>query len=198
MESISGRFADGLSSLYQVSAILKLHHDKGEPAEERDIVRAAAESELLRVEQSLDGVLRNFPIRPVAWLLRAVTMLFGIRSHGPSDQLLHRISRSVMHQGELRDQLTEGIYIPDGEDEPLAQLEAAMRSVEDVSAIRNTLKQRYGSSAIKPGKILHTIRQADGDGALSDVDRHRLEQWLDLHDKVIAVDDFGFEEMIHG
>ena len=191
MESISGRLADGFSALYQASAILKLHHDRGEPESERHIVKAALAVEFVRVEQALDGVFRNFPFVWVSLPLRWMTFPFGMCSKSPDDRALHKVTRSIMVLGGARDLLTEGVYLPKGDDEALHLLEAAMAAAQDVADLKAELKKHYGSSAMKPANIAHTIAQARADERISDEELVRLEHWLQLRSKVIAVDDFA-------
>lgn len=189
-ESISGRFADALSALFQASAVLKLYADRNEPVAEQSIVKAAVNTELRRAEQALDGILRNFPVPWLGTVLRGLFFPFGLRQQKNSDQLKHGITKSMMEYGEPRNRLTEGMFLPQADDEPLKQLEKAMLAALACDEIRVNLKQQYGSGAMKPGSIVATIEKALQDKIVSADEKELFDSWLALRSAVIAVDDF--------
>jgi len=195
-ESLSGRLADAFSALYQASAVLKLHHDRGEPKEEQLIVKAAVITELVRAEVAIDGVLRNFPMPWLAKLLRVIILPFGVKRQAPSDDILHAVTKSVMNEGSPRDLLTGGIYLPQGENEALQQLESAMHATLATDTLRADLKQQYGSNAMKPAEIRQTIAKALEEGRIDADERVKLDTWLHLRSQVINVDDFAQGEIL--
>ena len=69
-ESISARLGDVLSSMYLASMVLKHHEDQGSPAADLPIVEWSCRELLYQAQEQLHGVLRNFPVRPMAWLMR--------------------------------------------------------------------------------------------------------------------------------
>ena len=76
-EKISGRMADILSHLYLVSAALKQFEDRGRPAADLPLLRWSCETSLRSVQESFDGLFRNLPSRPAAWLLRRLVFPTG-------------------------------------------------------------------------------------------------------------------------
>ncbi len=198
MESISGRFADGLSGLYQLSAMLKLHHDRGEPRDEQALLRAACEREMARVEQALDGVIRNFPFCSIRMLLRLFVLPFGVHQRGPQDHLLHKVARRVMRRGALRGRMTCGIYLPEHSGEPLADLDRALVAAEACAAIRKKLKRHFGSHAIRPAVLPQVINRAVRQSLIGQEEADKLYLWLELHNRVVAVDDFDAGEILYG
>ena len=190
-ESISGRLADVLSSLYQASAILKLHADRGEPEDEQLVVRAALATEFVKIEEALDGVLRNYPIPWVGFILSYLLLPFGLRQRKPSDNMMHKITKALMEYGGVRETLTAGIFVPRGENEPLQLLESAMKAAADIEPVRLKLREKYGGAAVKPAWIQKTVEQAFVENVISEEEKQNLELWLDLRNKVVAVDDFA-------
>ncbi len=198
LETISGRFADGLSGLYQLSAMLKLYHDRGELRGEQALVRAACEHEMARVEQALDGVIRNFPFYSIRLLLRLFVLPFGIRQHGPGDHLLHKVARRVTRRGELRGRMVCGIYRPDSEREPLVDLEEAVVAAEACASTRRKLKRHFGSRAGRPARLPALIEQAVAQSLIDQGEADKVNHWLELHNRVIAVDDFDAGAFSYG
>ena len=67
-EKISGRLGDVLSMLYLVSATLKRYEDQGRIREDLPLVRWAVRDALYNAQQAIDGILSNFPVKPLAAL----------------------------------------------------------------------------------------------------------------------------------
>jgi len=194
-ESLSGRMADALSGLYQASAVLQWYANQGEPDAERVLAQAAVAQELYRTEQALMAALRNYPI---TWLGRVwLWMLFpwGAQHHPVSDKVLHRLTREVMQNGELRQTLQQGIFVPRDDKEALAQLERALAQTLLCEPFIKTLKEHYGRASVQSDVIAATLKQAFKDNIINQAEHQQLQTWLTLRSQVIAVDDFAPEEV---
>lgn len=126
-ESISGRFADSLAYLYLCSAVLKRFEDDGRPKADLPLVHWACQFCLYQVQQALDGVIRNFPVRPVAWKMRVWAFPLGRRLQLPADDVTHQVAAMLIEPSASRDRLTAGIYAPESEDDPTGRLHHAMQ-----------------------------------------------------------------------
>ena len=117
MEMLSARLGDVLSELYLLSAVLKKWEDDKRPKEDLPFVEWSAQTCLHRAETALKGVIDNFPIRPVGWLLKAVVRPFGNRYGAPKDKLSRKVSDLISEPTEARQRVSEGIYVggPDTE-----------------------------------------------------------------------------------
>ena len=73
-EKLSGRLADALIHLYLGSAVLKRFEDDGQPEEDLPLVNWAMDDSLHTIQDSLMGVLQNFPMP-------------GLRAHDQVDHL---------------------------------------------------------------------------------------------------------------
>ncbi len=69
-ENLSARLGDVLSAMYLASMVLKHHENQGRPDEDMPIVEWACRNLLYDAQEQLHGFLRNFPNRPLAWLMR--------------------------------------------------------------------------------------------------------------------------------
>ncbi|MGH8696335.1 MAG: acyl-CoA dehydrogenase, partial [Burkholderiales bacterium] len=138
-ESLSARLGDVLSELYLLSAVLKRHADEGAPAADRPVVEWCCETGFCRIEAALDGFVRNFPVRPLAWLLRAVTLPWGVRRKGPPDRTTHRCAALLMERGATRDRLTPGVY-PGRSHEGLGRVEHAFALVHEVAPLKRKVR----------------------------------------------------------
>src|SRR5579872_2757160 len=85
-EAISARLGDILSELYLMSCVLKRFDDEGQPAEDLPLVEWNYRNALYTMQMRLDEVLANLPVRPVAWLLRAIAFPLGRRRRPAPDR----------------------------------------------------------------------------------------------------------------
>ncbi|MDT8442515.1 MAG: acyl-CoA dehydrogenase, partial [Desulfuromonadales bacterium] len=95
-EKLSGRLADILSNLYLASAVVKQFEDHDRPEEEQPLVEWSCAESVRVIETAFAEFFRNFPNRPVAWLLRLVTFPLGIRPAAPADRLGHQVAALLM------------------------------------------------------------------------------------------------------
>ena len=86
-EKLSGRLADVLIHLYLGSAVLKRYEDDGRPEEDLPFVRWAMDDSLHTIQESLRGVLDNFPVPGVGWLVKWIIFPLGNPYAPPSDRL---------------------------------------------------------------------------------------------------------------
>lgn len=134
-EALSGRLADVFSHLYLASAALKRFEDQGRPAADLPLVQWACEDALATMQNQLDGLLANFPNRPVAGLLRVLIFPWGRRERSPNDALAHRVANLLLEPSAARDRLTAGIYAPADASEMVGCLDAALEKIVAADAV---------------------------------------------------------------
>jgi acyl-CoA dehydrogenase len=111
-EMLSARFGDILSELYLSSAALKRWNDEGRQQDDFPLLAYCMEASFATIETRFDELLANFPIRPVAWLLRLLIQPLGPRRRGPSDRVTDRCADLITHPSVARDRLTVDLYHP--------------------------------------------------------------------------------------
>ncbi len=193
-EKITGRLADMLAWSYLASAALKRFHADGERAVDLPLVRFACETCFERAEHALDGILRNLPLRPAAWLLRALTLPLGRRERGPDDRTGGEVARAVLDDADVRARLTSGIFRPPPDEAGLGILDAALEEAKAALPIEAKLRRavRDGRLEHAPGdELAHAARAA---GLLSDAELELLRTADRARDEAIRVDVFGPDE----
>jgi acyl-CoA dehydrogenase len=118
-----------LSYLYIASAMLKRYEDNGRPEADRPLLAWAFHECVWRMQMALDGVIRNFPVRPVAWVMRALVFPFGRREVPPSDRLGRRVAAIITAPGEARDRLLEWVYLTPTPNNTVGRMEALLPQV---------------------------------------------------------------------
>lgn len=138
-ERISARLGDILSQLYLASAALKRYEDEGRNEADLPLLHWGVQDALNQAEIAIDDLLRNFPNRPIAMLLRGVIFPLGRRCRAPSDQLDHQLASILQVPSATRSRLGRGQYLAPGENNPAGQLEQALQDVMAAEAIHDRL-----------------------------------------------------------
>jgi len=190
-EKLSGRLADMLSQLYLISATLKRYHDQGRPVEDLPLLQWACDDALYQMQESLRGLLRNLPMRPLALVLKYLIMPWGKSYHLPVDRLGHKAASILLSPSDARDRLTHGVFVPTDENEQLGRLEATLHKVIAAEVIERKLR-----SAIKSGLLPRLQGEALIDrGLLDGVIDHDEADVVRVANRarrdVIMVDDFS-------
>lgn len=192
-EKLSGRLADILSNLYLVSAVVKQFEDRGRPAEELPLVEWACTESFRVIETAFAEFFRNFPNRPVAWLLRLATFPFGIRPAAPSDRLGHRVAALLMEHSAVRDRLSAGIFAPTETDEPLGRLDDALHKVVAAEAVEKKVREALRNKTIAGRDEAQALTAAVEAGAISAAEADLVASANAARREVIRVDDFPQE-----
>jgi acyl-CoA dehydrogenase len=195
-ERLSARLGDVLSHLYIASAVLKRHADEGHPEAMRPFVAWALFDSVHRIQTALDDFLRNFPVRPVAWLLRALVFPLGLREKSPGDRLGHRVASLMLSPGEARARLSAGIFHGTGPGHWTGYLERALPKVIAAEPVERKLAKAIKSGTLANPDPERLLDDAVGAGVLTAAERELLAEVRRITLEVIAVDDFAHEELI--
>ena len=102
-EMMSARFGDILSELYLSSAALKRWNDEGRQHDDLPLLAYCMEASFATIETRFDEIIANFPVRPVAWLLRVLVQPLGPRRRGPSDRVMIECAEIITNPCSARD-----------------------------------------------------------------------------------------------
>jgi len=189
-EKLSGRMADILSHLYLISAALKQFEDHDRAAGDLPLLRWACDTSLAKIEESFDGLLRNLPNRPVAWLLRRLVLPLGRRMAGPSDRLGHQVAALLMEPSAARDRLTAGIFMPMDGREPLRRMEETLNKVIAAEPVEKKLWAGVAGKVLRPGSDAQMLADGLGAGVISGEEGRILQGALEARREAVQVDDF--------
>ena len=148
-EMLSGRYADVLSSIYLGYAVL-WYHAQHKDVEGADKFLEYAMSELLRdSEDALHGIFANFPLRPLGWVMQAVTFPTGrCYSQPANDKLKREVAQLVSTESAIRDVLMESTFVSRDPSDRVALTLAALPKAIAADALLATLrKERRAATA---------------------------------------------------
>jgi acyl-CoA dehydrogenase len=210
-ERLSARLGDVLSHLYIASAMLKRYEDQGRPLADAPLLAWAFHDSAYKMQTALDGVLRNFPIRPVAWLLRVLVFPLGLREVPPSDRLGHRVAAILCAPNEARDRLALWTYLTPSANNPIGRMNALLPDVIAAEPVERKLQKALKAAeaarqvpdveaaqqaqAAPSHDFAEQLAFAEAQGAISSEERKLLERVRAATFEFISVDDFDSREL---
>ena len=195
---LTGRFADALSWLYLGVATLRRFEAEGRREEDLPLVHWGVQHSLSRVQESLEGVLRNFDAPILGLLARGPARWWArLRPVGqpPSDALGARAAAILRRPGAQRERLTDGLYSPPEEDAALRVLERAFELTAEATPLEAELRRAVRAGRL-PKHALEDLELAVDAGLLDDAGRRLLERAAAARLEAIQVDDFSEEELV--
>jgi acyl-CoA dehydrogenase len=189
-EKLSARLGDILSLMYLVSAALKRYEDEGRQSADKPLLDWAVWDAMYKAQNAFEGVISNYPSRPIAWLLRRILFPLGRPYVVPSDRLGHEVAKLLIEPSASRDRLTAGMYVTKGETDIIGKLEAALDAAIAAEAIERKLREAEKAGQIA-GETAEELAKAGVAAGLLTADEHaQLARAARLRDEVIRVDDF--------
>jgi acyl-CoA dehydrogenase len=186
-EMISARFGDILSELYLSCTALKRWNDEGRNEDDFPLLAYCMAASLDTIALRFDEIIANFPVRPVAWLLRVLIQPLGARRAGPSDRLANRCASIITNPNAARERLTVDLFHPavTETENGIALLERAFAMTVEAQPIRD----RMHAARVRD------VDQAVAQRTITADDAARLKAAADAVAAAIAVNDFAPEEL---
>jgi acyl-CoA dehydrogenase len=195
-EGLSARLGDVLSSLYLASMVLKHYENQGRHAEDLPILEWACRNLLYHAQEQLHGLLRNFPNRLLAGVMRVLIFPRGRIYSAPGDRLGRSIAALVTSPTEVRDRLCQLVYRTLEPGNPLGLLQEALQLAVQLEP----LEKRIRVEGVKTGKVTALdlpgrIQQALSTGLISETEAAALRDYDRKVMDLINVDDFDTSEL---
>jgi acyl-CoA dehydrogenase len=194
-EKLSARLGDVLSYLYIASAMLKRYEDTGRPEADRPLLAWAFHECVWRMQMALDGAIRNFPVRPVGWLLRVLVFPFGRREVPPSDRLGRRVAALITAPGEARDRLTQWAYLTPTANNTVGRMCALLPDVIAAEPVERKFQKAQKSGQFVSREYDAQLQEAVKAGAITESEAALLKRVRDASFEFISVDDFDPKEL---
>ena len=194
-ELLSARLGDVLSCMYLASTVLKHFENQGRRAADLPLVEWSIRTLMYHAQEQLHSFLRNFPNRPVAFILRRTIFPRGRTYYSPSDDLGKKVVELITQPGDSRDRLSAQAFTTLMPNNPLGLLQEALVLSEQLLPLELRLRQAKKEGLIKSDYIGHQIDEAARAGVINAKETARLR---DYHDKVsylLSVDDFAADEL---
>lgn len=194
-ESLSGRLGDVLSQLYICSSMLKRYEDEGRPVGDQPLLAWAVHDSVNKIETALSGALRNFPIRPVGWLLWALIFPWGRRAQAPSDRLGHRAASLLMTPCDARQRLADGVFTAPTPNNPAGRIDSYLPKVILAEPVERKFLKALKNSDIESLDFASQLDEGVREGWITADERKQLEELRAMTLDAITVDDFEAWEL---
>ena len=194
-EKLSARLGDVLSYLYIASAMLKRYEDCGRPEADRPLLAWAFHECVWQMQTALDGAIRNFPVRPVAWLLHVLVFPFGRREVPPSDRLGRRVAALITAPSEARDRLLEWVYLSPTANNTVGRMNALLPDVILAEPVERKFVKAQKSGQFKSHDYVGQLVEARQAGVISPAEFELLKRVRERVFEFISVDDFDPAEL---
>lgn len=189
-ENLSAKLGDMISMLYIGSACLKRFYDQGQIKEDFPLFQWAMDSCLADFWITMDLTLQNFPFKPIAYILRAIVMPFGKPCAPPKDALSREIAQLLIYPNEVRARLTEGAFITDCPNNPVAQLEKTLKKVITAEPFEQKVYRAIRHGQLPDRPLKEVLEQALQLNIITLDEQQCLTAAIGARETIIAVDDF--------
>jgi acyl-CoA dehydrogenase len=196
-ELISARLGDVLSYLYLASMVLKHFKDQGEPPEDLPLVEWGCRTLLYKTQEQLHGLMRNFPSRWIAALLRLAIFPRGRTYSAPSDELGQEIVELLINPTDTRERLTAGSYKTLEPGNPLGLLQEALELAELVKPFERRVFDAHRAGEIKADDTPGQIAEAEAKGIITADEAESIRAFDRKVLEVTGVDDFDPHDLVH-
>ena len=194
-ELLSARLGDILSYLYLASMVLKHYQDQGEPPEDLPLVEWSCRTLLYKTQEQFHGLLRNFPNRWVAAIVRFFIFPRGRTYSAPSDELGQEIVELIINPTPTRERLADGIYKAVEPGNQLGLLQQAMEIAEQVKPLERRIFDARRAGDIKADDIPSQIDEAEQKGVLTPEEAEAVRAFDRRMLDVTGVDDFAPDDL---
>ncbi len=192
-EKLNGRFGDVLSALYIAICILKKFEEEGCQKEMQPIASYAIKKQLMAAQVAIEGIYQNMftgfigklIFTPFAFFAR-----FNAFTCPPSDKLQHEIVKDLIKNSDIRDQLTQNIYLNDDKNDNLGRIENALNIYENTLPIINKIKKAIKDGVISKQRINKAALEAKKANVISKEESAQLTKCFKVITDAMEVDDY--------
>jgi len=192
-EMISGRFADSISAMYEISSCLKLYEEKFQDDDNaKNILKLSVLTLIQEADTSMLQNIESMPINRVAkWILRLLFFPFSVTSSKINDKLIINTSKSVLDIEWIEKNLSTCICsnLKNKLDHPFHILFQGFEAGKELKVLRD--KAKKAGYKFKPSTTLEFWLQGLVDNKT--LTKEDKEDWIRLNDLVLEalkVDDF--------
>ncbi|RME17965.1 MAG: acyl-CoA dehydrogenase [Bdellovibrio sp.] len=196
-EKITGRFADIFSWLYIATAVLRRFEFEGQRKEDLALVRYSLKLAFMNIQKAFDGILANFDVPFVGWIFKGPIRWWSrlnSLTDGPSDRLGHLVVKALLDK-EVRDRLSEGIFVPKNTEDQLCLLDKTFELIKQTEHLEKKIRKAIKKGELpKTDKASEQIDLAVSKNILTQEEAEQLRKLEELRWEAIQVDDFSEEE----
>ncbi len=191
-ERLSARLADGMSYLYMAMAALHYCKQQDEHIDEQTHAKWAVSYCYYHAQKSMLAFCRNFPSRPIGWLLRCIAFPGGQTMPYPDDKLESQLAEMMTQNNHYRTHLLQSLYLTGDASQPLDRMEHALQLILKNTELYNKISdlKRYTS-----GSLQKKLAEKVAAGALTQAEMDELVAVEKARWDAMQVDEFTYDSM---
>lgn len=189
-EMLAGRFADVFSWMYLATATIRRFEAEGRRKEDIPFMEWSCEYALKQIQDGFQTLFAN--MGPLFAAQNILTRLNPIGT-GPSDKLSQKVAQLMQIDGDQRDRLTAGIYMPEKDTEALGRLDQAFKAVVATEPIAKKISGAIRAKQLPKQPIYTLIELATEKGIITAEEATALQAAEDRRFDAITVDDFKID-----
>ncbi|MAI08115.1 MAG: acyl-CoA dehydrogenase [Magnetococcales bacterium] len=193
-ESLSGRFADALAYQFLASATLKRYNDRGRNKEELPMLDWVMTNCLHNTETALRDLCDNMPSKLVGKTLKFLCFPYGACYKKPSDKQSNRVVKLLNSNPEIREMVSDGVFVPKAKVPGLGALESAYEKTLAAADARHKLVEARRTGKLDKGSVLEMAKLAKKEGIISDDELKLIKAAEKAKLDVIQVNEYTPEE----
>ena len=198
-ESLSARLGDVLSHLYMASAVLKYYYDEGQLADDTPHMQWCVEDSLYEIDKAFSEFFDNFPVKPVAALMRFMVFPPLSKRYKPaSDNLTHKIAGMMLEPSAFRDRLTWLVYTNKDPHDVVGRMEVAFDACVRCEPAYNKFQRAVAKGQVFGLDLEAQLSDALEKSILSVEEADQVREYDPLRLQAVLTDDFSREELEAG
>ena len=196
-EKITGRYADVLSWMYLATATLHRFEAEGRNKEHQPYAEWALQYAFAQIQEAFDGIYENIEIPVLRPLFRGpikVWHRFNSLGGMPDDNLGRTLAQGLCVPGQLRDDLTSGVYLPKDPQEALGRYEHTLKLVTEANGVYHKIVKAMKAKKLPRGKPDRLVKKALEANVITKEDFDLVQAAEAARDDAIQVDSFKLED----
>ncbi len=202
-EMVSARLGDMVSKLYLMTMVLKHWENQGRQNADLPLLDYSCQKLWAEYEDALDGLLKNLPARPLAWVLRRIVLPYGVTAKRPSDTLSSKVAGLITADTASRDRLMAGTYQGDklGVNQelnnPVAVYNRLLKEIDKADPLYKKIAKAVKKDILNPD-VLSIEERIKACGEKDILTADEVAFMLDFETRVLdmlMVDDFDFDNL---
>ena len=146
---------------------------------------------LYQIQEGFDGLLKNFPNRYVASVMKLIIFPLGKSCTLPDDRMDHNVAGLLISPSVSRERLTEGIHIPESVSESLGRLEDALEKVIAAESVEKKIREAIRNGVLKRSSMDVEWKDAVIAGVINNDEAALVRTAISARKEVVRVDDFS-------
>jgi acyl-CoA dehydrogenase len=195
-EKINGRFGDALSAMYFATCILKKYQEGTKEKDELAIAEHALREQFGKAQIAIEGLYQNLfggVGKIITWPFALFASLNKFTCPA-SDDLGHKVVRNLIRNSNIRNSLTDGIFIPQDKKDALGRLENALKLHEESFDALEKIKLAIKAKLLPRQKADDLVEEAFAKGVINLEEKHLILDAKSAMLDAVQVDEYSLEE----